>query len=144
VEPLKVRYAVGAIIFDEDQHFLILKRNPLRYQGWGFVKGGIDEGENALQALEREIMEEIGISISLEKIIDMEYKTAYYDNTKKLVGLVSWFFVFVPRATKLTLGLDEWVDQRWATYDESWHRLTWQTQQMVLKKAQSLFKSLRK
>ncbi|HJM69122.1 MAG TPA: NUDIX domain-containing protein [Candidatus Babeliales bacterium] len=144
MEQLAVRHAIGAIIFDEDQNFLILKRNPLRYQGWGFVKGGIDEGENALQALEREVMEEIGIPISLEKIIDMEYKTAYYDNTKDLVVLVSWFFVFVPRATKLTLGLEEWVDQRWATYDESWHKLTWQTQQMVLKKAQALFKSLRK
>jgi 8-oxo-dGTP pyrophosphatase MutT (NUDIX family) len=144
VKELAVRYAVGAIIFDEEQNFLLLKRNPLRYQGWGFVKGGVDEGENDLQALGREIMEEIGISISLEKIIDMEYKTAYYDNTKGLVVLVNWFFVFVPRKTELTLGLDEWVDQRWATYDEAWHRLTWQTQQMVLKKAQVLFKSLQK
>ncbi|OGB97532.1 hypothetical protein A3F06_03295 [candidate division TM6 bacterium RIFCSPHIGHO2_12_FULL_36_22] len=144
MEQLSVRYAVGAIIFDEDQRFLILKRNPLRYQGWGFVKGGIDEGENPLQALERETMEEIGIHISLEKIIDMGYKTAYYDNTKNLVVLVSWFLVFIPGKAKLTLGLDEWVDQRWVTYDEAWHKLTWQTQQMVLKKAQALFKSLRK
>ena len=60
MKELAVRYAVGAIIFDEEQNFLLLKRNPLRYQGWGFVKGGVDEGENDLQALGREIMEEIG------------------------------------------------------------------------------------
>lgn len=143
MEELSVRYAVGAIIFDEDQQYLLLKRNPLRYTGWGFVKGGIDEGENAIQALEREIKEEIGISISLESLIDMEYKTAYYDNTKGLIVLVNWFFVFIPNKTKLTLQLEEWVDHTWANYDEAWHKLTWQTQQMVLKKAHSLLKSLK-
>ena len=138
MKELAVRYAVGALIFNEKREYLVLKRNPLRYVGWGLVKGGIDEGENALQALEREIMEEIGVQISLERVIDLEYKSAYYDNTKQQVGLVEWFMVLIKEKTPLELQLEEWVDYKWVPYDEAWHKLTWQTQQMTLKKANSV------
>lgn len=53
--------AVTAIIKDRKSRILLLKRNELSYHGhWQFPEGKLDKRETKLQALKRELKEEIG------------------------------------------------------------------------------------
>jgi dATP pyrophosphohydrolase len=133
-----IRYAIGVVIVDIDQHrYLILRRNPKRYKGWGLVKGGIDGQETPEQACAREIGEEIGVHVPIESLIDVAHQSAYFDNTKSIIVLVRWFAVHIAMQTPLVLEVDEWAESRWATYDEAQYELVWQSQQYALRVASS-------
>lgn len=61
------RDIVGAFIFSSDDKLLLGKAGV--YAGsWAIPGGGIDEGESKLDALKREVFEEIGIDINDEHI----------------------------------------------------------------------------
>jgi len=137
---IDIRRAVGLVIFDHKRdRYLILRRNPERYHGWGFIKGGVKVDETLQQACIRETKEEIGIVFSEVLLTSLEHKSAYYDNTKSKIVLVYWFLTELDDFSEsLTLEQEEWVDHRWATYDEAQYELVWQTQHRALKIAQAL------
>lgn len=131
---IDIRFTIGVIIYDSERgRYLILRRNPERYRGWGLVKGGINEEETPQQACVRETCEEIGVSIEEISLCDINHVSAYYDNTNKKIVLVHWFLTKICNLGALTLEQAEWVDHRWATYDEALYELVWQSQQRALR-----------
>jgi len=68
----------------------------------------------------------------------LNYTSAYYDNTKQKVVLVYWFLIELSEVGILTLEQEEWVDHRWASYDEAQYELVWQSQQRALRIAQAI------
>ena len=66
------RAIVSALIYSKDNKLLMGKKDPNKggvyHDCWHISGGGIDEGEDNLQALKREILEEVGIDISDQKI----------------------------------------------------------------------------
>lgn len=73
---------VGALIFSKSTNrYLFLLRNKQRQQNyWGIAGGRIDAGETVIQALVREIQEEIGQNYTDKKFIPLETFTS--DNEK--------------------------------------------------------------
>jgi 8-oxo-dGTP pyrophosphatase MutT (NUDIX family) len=78
----ELKEAAGALIYSrKTKRYLFLLRDGAKYSGtWGLVGGKSDPGERVVEALYREIIEEIGIDLSQFKTIPLETFTS--ENSK--------------------------------------------------------------
>lgn len=77
-ESYKIRVSARAVLFHNNKLLLNSFGDGLYYN---FPGGGIEKGENAFQAAEREVMEETGLLVKAEKVLfSLEYepKTGNY------------------------------------------------------------------
>lgn len=88
----RVHVAVGVILNDRGE-ILISKRHVESHQGglWEFPGGKLEAGESVLQALQRELLEELGIVIGSSRAL-MEISHDYSDKQVLLdVWLINEF-----------------------------------------------------
>jgi 8-oxo-dGTP pyrophosphatase MutT (NUDIX family) len=73
-----INHSVGALIYAiKTKRYLFLLRNGAKFDGtWGLVGGRVEEGETPINALLREMHEEIGGVIKDPKIIPIEKYTS--------------------------------------------------------------------
>ena len=71
---LKLFKACGALLLANDTKRLmfLLRDNDTHSNTWGLVGGKVEANETVMQALDREIMEEVGKSLSINKTIPLE------------------------------------------------------------------------
>lgn len=73
----KVTGAGGIFYCRSTKRFLFLLRDDSKYKHkWGFPGGKVEESETIVRGLEREIIEELGIMLNIEKIIPIELFTS--------------------------------------------------------------------
>jgi dATP pyrophosphohydrolase len=103
----------GALIYSKNTHrYLFLLRNRKRHAGsWGLVGGGVESGESPIEALQREITEEIG-SIVYEKIIPLEKFTSENETFEYHTYLIPVDAEFVPQLN------DEHRGYAWTSIDD--------------------------
>lgn len=77
---------VGAMIFNKDRKFLIVKTHKWNHK-FGIPGGKIDLGETCEQALIREIKEETGLSISDIQFVSF-YDSVYSEEFYKQVHMI--------------------------------------------------------
>jgi 8-oxo-dGTP diphosphatase len=61
VSELRIRQAVRALLITPDQHILLVRFEFPTRTVWSLPGGGIDPGETHLEALHRELIEEVGL-----------------------------------------------------------------------------------
>ncbi len=120
-----MRNIVGAFIFSSDNKLLMGKSlNGGMYPGFWIVPGGgVDEGETKLEALKREMLEEIGLDISASKIdqIDLVFtgeSVKILRGTGEHVLAKMTFYNFTIQLHKLAKEIqikteDDFVDAQW-------------------------------
>jgi 8-oxo-dGTP diphosphatase len=59
----------AAIIFDDRNRIFLVKLTYQRYHPWGLPGGGLEYGESAEQAVIREVREETGLVVEIEKLL---------------------------------------------------------------------------
>jgi len=93
---------VAAVLKDDRQRILITRRLSTSHMGglWEFPGGTVEEGESDIQALKREIREELGLNITVGerlwkerfeydiKIIDIGFYRCRLQNTDQTLRLL--------------------------------------------------------
>lgn len=60
---------VAAVIFDPDKNVLLVKSTYQRFHPWGLPGGSLEYGEHPEEAVLREVWEETGLNIEIEKLL---------------------------------------------------------------------------
>lgn len=99
-DPAPVHVAVG-VILDSDNNILIARRAPEAHQGglWEFPGGKVEPGETVIEALARELREELDIVIGRTSAL-MEIRHSYKDKVVLLDVHLVWDFSNKARAAE--------------------------------------------
>ena len=68
IRPLFQVFA-AAVIFDEGKNILLVKSTYQRFHPWGLPGGSLEYGEHPEEAVVREVWEETGLRICIEKLL---------------------------------------------------------------------------
>ena len=126
---LPLRNGVGIVVLNKKNKVFVAKRidNPKNF--WQMPQGGVDEGENFLNAAYRELEEETGIK-NVELIQEID-GTMTYELPDHLLGIIwkgkykgqkqKWFLMkFIGNESEINLNTKnpEFLDWKWINIDE--------------------------
>ena len=121
---LPFRTGVGIIVLNKQNKIFVGKRKDNPGDKWQMPQGGVDEGENYINAMKRELFEETSIqNIKIIKEIDKIYQ---YELPENLVGIIwkgkyrgqkqKWFITrFLGEENEINLNTKhaEFIDWKW-------------------------------
>ena len=121
---LPFRRGVGIIVLNKQNKIFVGKRKDNPGDKWQMPQGGVDEGEDYITAMKRELLEETSIqNIEIIKEIDKIYQ---YELPENLVGIIwkgkyrgqkqKWFITrFLGEEKEINLNTKhaEFVDWKW-------------------------------
>jgi putative (di)nucleoside polyphosphate hydrolase len=119
-----MRIGVGIIVLNNNNHVFVGKRKDNPIDKWQMPQGGVDEGEDFITAMKRELYEETSIKhIKILKEIDRMYEYELPDN---LIGIIwkgkfrgqkqKWFvtrFLGDDNQINLNTKNPEFIDWKW-------------------------------
>lgn len=87
---------VALIAFiDVDKKILLNRRADTASEMWEFIGGGIEAGETALEAIKREVMEEVGYNLS-EKSDNLQFIESFNFKNERIIAQVHLFTALHP------------------------------------------------
>ena len=121
---LPMRLGVGVIVLNESNQVFVGKRKDNPVDKWQMPQGGLDEGEDFITAMRRELIEETSIkNIKIIKEIDRMFE---YELPNNLVGIIwkgkfrgqkqKWFITkFLGKDNEINLKTkyQEFIDWKW-------------------------------
>ena len=119
-----LRTGVGIVVLNKKNKIFVGKRKDNPGDKWQMPQGGVDEGEDYITAMKRELKEETGIeNIKIIKEIEKIYQ---YELPKDLVGIIwkgkyrgqkqKWFITrFLGEEKEINLNTKhaEFIDWKW-------------------------------
>ena len=121
---LPMRKGVGIIVLNKNNYVFVGKRKDNPGDKWQMPQGGVDEGEDYVTAMERELFEET--SIKNIKIIKEIEKLQEYELPENLVGIIwkgkfrgqiqKWFITrFLGQDDEINLNTkhQEFIEWKW-------------------------------
>ena len=126
---LPLRIGVGAIVLNNENKVFVGKRKDNPVNKWQMPQGGVNENENYISAMKRELNEETSIkNIKILKEIDGWFE---YDLPKELLGIIwkgkyrgqkqKWFvvrFIGVENEINIKTRNPEFLDWKWININE--------------------------
>ena len=123
-QKLPLRTGVGIIVLNKQNKIFVGKRKDNPGDKWQMPQGGVDEGEDYITAMKRELLEETSIqNIEIIKEIDKIYQ---YELPENLVGIIwkgkyrgqkqKWFITrFLGEENEINLNTKhaEFIDWKW-------------------------------
>ena len=126
---LPLRLGVGVIVLNNENKVFVAKRKDNAINKWQMPQGGVNEGEDYLSTMKRELFEETSIkNIQVLKEIDGFFE---YELPKNLVGIIwkgkfrgqkqKWFIVrFTGNESEINLRTrnPEFIEWKWICPDQ--------------------------
>ena len=123
-QKLPLRTGVGIIVLNKQNKIFVGKRKDNPGDKWQMPQGGVDEGEDYITAMKRELLEETSIqNIEIIKEIDKVYQ---YELPENLIGIIwkgkyrgqkqKWFitrFLGEDKEINLNTKHAEFIDWKW-------------------------------
>ncbi len=141
-----IKFGVKGVVFDvvDGKVVYLLLHRILNWEGWEFPKGGMEEGEDVLQALVREIEEETGLEDVkvITELHPVEWKTE-----DGRIYRYRQFLVRADSSQRIKLQEEpvrEHDDYRWTSYENAQKLLTWENDRETLKVAHQLIMEMLK
>ena len=123
-QKLPLRKGVGIIVLNKQNKIFVGKRKDNPGDKWQMPQGGVDEGEDYITAMRRELLEETSIQ-NIEIIKEIE-KIYQYELPENLVGIIwkgkyrgqkqKWFITrFLGEEKEINLNTKhaEFIDWKW-------------------------------
>ena len=123
-QKLPLRIGVGIIVLNKQNKIFVGKRKDNPGDKWQMPQGGVDEGEDYITAMRRELLEETSIQ-NIEIIKEIE-KIYQYELPENLVGIIwkgryrgqkqKWFITrFLGEEKEINLNTKhaEFIDWKW-------------------------------
>ena len=121
---LPMRTGVGIILLNKDNQVFVGKRKDNPGDKWQMPQGGVDKGEDFVNAMKRELNEETSIkNIEILKEIKKMYE---YELPKKLIGIIwkgkfrgqtqKWYIVrFLGMDNEININTEhpEFIEWKW-------------------------------
>lgn len=130
--------SAGAVVYVEGpngREYLLL-RYGAGY--WGFPKGHIEVGESEVAAAQREVMEETGIPIAKQRLVDgYREKTDYQFRRGSTVVMKEVRFYIIESATREVHLSHEHSAWEWHPYPVALERTSFEGPKRVLEKAEA-------
>ena len=128
IQKLPMRSGVGVVILNSQNMVFVGRRKDNPGDKWQMPQGGVDDGEDYISAMRRELLEETSIkSIEVIKEIEGFYE---YELPKNLIGIIwkgkyrgqkqKWFIVrFEGSENEINLKTDkpEFIEWKWIEID---------------------------
>jgi len=108
----RLKFSVVSCYVEHDGEILLLHRHDHKSEGgrWGVPAGKIDQGENELEAMIREIKEETGQKVSAE---ELEYLSKVYVKYPEYHFVYHMFRVKLDKKADIILSSSEHKDYKW-------------------------------
>ena len=128
---MRYEKSCGAVIFRWDEGWNVLLIRHTKGRHISFPKGHVEAGETESQTAEREILEETGLRVRVDRRFRAENRYNIRPDTQKLVVM----FAAVTGQREITPQPEEIAEAFWLNVDEAEARLTYERDRKIMRDA---------
>ena len=128
---MKYEKSCGAVIFRKAEEWNVLLIRHAKGRHISFPKGHVEPGEMESQTAEREIREETGLALRVDRRFRAENRYNIRPDTQKLVVI----FAAVTDTAEITPQPEEIAEAFWLPVEEAATRLTYERDRKIMRDA---------
>ena len=124
---LRKEKSCGCIIIKNKKVLLVYEKNT---NFWGFPKGHMEEGESEIQTALREVKEEVGLEVDIDKEKRYELNYIIRDEIDKTTVL----YIARTKSEEIIMQESEIANIKWCDFDEALNTLTFENWKEMFKR----------
>lgn len=128
---MRYEKSCGAVVFRKDDGWNVLLIRHIKGRHISFPKGHVEAGETESKTAEREVFEETGLRVRVDRRFRAENRYNIRPDTQKLVVI----FAAVTDQEELIPQPEEIADAFWVPVSEASERLTYERDRKILRDA---------
>ena len=124
---LKKEKSCGCIIIKDKKVLLVYEKNR---NFWGFPKGHMEDGETEIETALREVKEEVGLDVEIDK--KRRYTLNYVINNE--IDKTTVLYIAKAKKEKIIMQESEIENTKWCSFEEALNMLTFDDWKEMFKK----------